>query len=153
MFKLKSALAYGWAFLATPVVLATFVSLGSLPGALIDATGMRVSPWMVGGDVAREIEHPGYKTTLRQPVFEGLLGPRSTGFVLVEWSPAKGQTLPPHVIESVDYDSDGAADFTIDLDVAAVRATLTAKSSRVLDIERVFDFKTERAARVRLLRQ
>jgi hypothetical protein len=153
MSKLKSRLAYTWALLATPIVLATFLGIPFFAKGLVHATGVRISPWIVGGDVAREIEHPGYRAKLRRPVFDGLIGPRATGFVLVEWQPVAGATLPPRIQESVDYDGDGAADFTVDLDVAALRATLTAKSRRVLGIERVYDLKAERAVRVRLRRE
>jgi hypothetical protein len=152
MRRLKSGVAYAWAFLATPIVLATFVGIPVFSKGLIRATGVRISPWLVGGDVAREIEHTGYRTRLRRPVFEGLVGQRSTGRVLVEWLPAEGASLPTQIRESVDYDSDGTADFTVDLDVRAVRAALTAHSPRVLGLERVYDLKAQRAITVRLSR-
>ncbi len=152
--SLKSGLAYAWAFLATPVVLVTFFSLGGgSPQLFVRLTGARISPRLVAGEVVRTVEHAGYKTLLRQPVFDGLFGPRATGFVLVEWAPAKDASLPARIEERIDYDNDGTADFAIALDVAAGRATLGEKSPRVLDVERVFNLKENRAVKVALRRE
>jgi hypothetical protein len=153
MVKLKSLFAYAWVLLATPIVLATFMGYRSFSRTLAEATGVKVSPWFVGGDVVREIEHGGYRTVLRRPVFKGLVGQRSTGFVQVEWQPAEGLSLPELVKESVDYDGDGTDDFAVSLETAANRATLASHSARVLGVERVYDLGRERAIRVRLRRQ
>ena len=153
MRMLKSLGAYTWAALATPVVLATFLGIPFFSRALVAATGVKVTPWYLGGDVVREIPHDGYRTVLRRPVFDGLIGQRSTGFVQVEWFPAEGASLPGVVSEDVDYDGDGSADFTVELDTVANRATVVAHSPRVLGLEHVYKTSPERVIRVRLRRQ
>jgi len=153
MAKLKSLGAYAWAGLATPIVLATFVGIPFFSRALVAATGVRISPRYVGGDVAREILHQGYRTVLRRPVFDGLFGPRSTGFVQIEWFPADGSKLPDVVREAIDYDGDGSADFWVELDTRANRATLIAYSRRVLGVEHVYATSPERVIRVGLRRE
>jgi hypothetical protein len=153
MGKLKSLGAYTWAVLATPIVLATFLGISFFSRALAVGTGVKISPWYLGGDVVREIDHGGYRTVLRRPVFEGLIGQRSTGFVQVEWFPAEGTSLPGLVREGIDYDSDGSADFTVELDTVANRATVAAHSPRVLGLEHVYKTSPERVVRVALRRQ
>jgi hypothetical protein len=153
MRKLKSFGAYTWAALATLVVLATFVYIGPFSRAIVAATGVKVSPWYLGGDVVRETTHEGYRTVLRRPVFDGLIGQRSKGFVQVEWFPAEGATLPTSLREGIDYDNDGAPDFTVELDTVANRAIVTPLSPRVLGLERVYKTSPERVIRVSLLRR
>jgi hypothetical protein len=153
MSKLKSLLAHTWVLLATPILLVTFVRMPFLAGLLADTSGVKISPWYVGGDVVRETEHPGYRTVLRRPVFDALIGQRSTGFVQIEWLPAEGAVLPARIEEAVDYDADGVADFTVDLDTAANQATVTAHSARVLGLTRVYRLEKERVIRIGLRRE
>jgi len=153
MGKLKSIGAYTWAALATLVVLATFLGIGPFSRAIVAATGLKVSPWYLGGDVVRETTHAGYRTVLRRPVFDGLIGQRSKGFVQVEWFPAEGAALPASLREDVDYDGDGSTDFTVDLDTVANRALVTSASPRVLGLERVYKTSPERVIRVALRRK
>lgn len=153
MAKLKSLLAHTWVLLATPIVLATFVGMDSWGALLVRASGVRISPWFVGGEVMRETEHPDYRTVLRQPVFDALIGQRSVGFTQVEWLPAPGAALPARIEESVDYDGDGVVDFRVDLDTAANRARIEALSPRVLGLGRIYELENERVIRVRLRRE
>ncbi len=153
MAKLKSLLAHGWVLLATPIVLLTFVGMDGWSALLVRTTGVKISPWHVGGEVIRETEHPGYRTVLRRPVFDALIGQRSVGFTQVEWLPERGSALPARIEESVDYDGDGAADFAVDLDTAANQARVTPLSPRVLGLERTYRLEGERVIRVRLRRE
>jgi hypothetical protein len=152
MSRLKSALALALAALATPVVLATFMGIGSWSKALAEATGVVISPWYTGGEVARTVPHDGYRALVRRPVFDGLIGPRAEGFVQVEWSPGEGMALPAALREEVDAEGDGRIDFVVVLNTAANRATVQALSGTVLGLERVYDLGAERAVRVRLRR-
>jgi hypothetical protein len=153
MTTLKSVLATGWAALATPLVLATFMGNGALSHWLARATGVVVSPWYTGGEVARQIEHTGYRTLVRRPIFDALVGQRPEGFVQVEWLPAQGASLPETLREAIDYDGDGVADFTIDLGTRSNTATLTPHTPRVLGLERVYRLEREKVVRVRLRRE
>jgi hypothetical protein len=152
MSKLKSALALALAALATPVVLATFMGMGTWAKALAEGTGVVISPWYTGGEVARTVAHEGHRTLVRRPVFDGLIGPRAEGFVQVEWTPDEGKALPAALREEVDADGDGRADFVVDLDTVANRGNVAPLSPAVLGLERVYDLGAERAVRVRLRR-
>jgi hypothetical protein len=152
MRKLKSALALTLAALATPVVLVTFMGMGPLARTLAEGTGVVISPWYTGGEVARTVAHEGHRTLVRRPVFDGLLSPRAEGFVQVEWTPDDGRTLPLSLREEVDADGDGRADFVVDLDTAVNQATVQPLSRAVLGLERVYVLGAERAVRVRLRR-
>ena len=153
MSKLKSLLAHAWVLLATPIVLMTFMGMNHWSAVLVSTTGVKISPWQVGGDVMREIEHPGYRTVLRRPVFDALIGQRSTGFVQVEWLPAQGGPLPARIEEDVVYDADGVVDFSVDLETATNQARVAARSPRVLGLGRTYKLEGERVIRVRLRRE
>jgi hypothetical protein len=153
MKRLISFLAHTWALVATPIVLGTFMANDSLSALLADGTGVTVSPWHSGGPIARETQHDGYRTVLRQPVFAGLVGQRAIGFVQVEWIPADGRDLPDPIRDSVDYDGDGSADFSVELATRANRATVSPHSARVLGLEHVFSLERDCAIRVRLRRE
>jgi hypothetical protein len=151
MTRLRSVLAVSWAVLATPIVVGTFVGLSFLSHGLAAGTGIRISPWFTGGEVVRTIEHDGYRTLVRRPVFDGLLSERDRGFVQVEWAPLEGRSLPARLREEVD--GDGAADFVIHLDTGANQATVDPLSPRVLGLQRVYDLGVEKAVRVELRRR
>ena len=153
MSKLKSLLAHTWALLAIPILMATFMGIPFFSRLLADSSGVKVSPWYVGGDVTREIDHGAYRTVLRRPVFDALIGQRAIGFVQIEWLPAQGAVLPAHIQEAIDYDGDGTADFDVELDVAANHAAIVPHSSRVLGLARIYNLKDERVIRVGLRRQ
>jgi hypothetical protein len=153
MRKLKSVFAHAWAALATPIVLATFIGIPFFSQALAHGTGVKISPWFIGGEVQREIDHEGYRTILRRPVFDGLIGQRSHGFVQIEWQPLAGGPLPPRILEEIDYDRDGSVGFTVALETAANRALVSARSARVLGLERVYDLPDELVIRVALRRK
>jgi hypothetical protein len=152
MLKMKSALALAWAALATPIVLGTFIGIPWWSRALAEGTGVVVSPWYTGGELARTVAHDGYRTLVRRPVFDGLIAPRAEGFVQVEWAPDPGRALPLVLREEVDADGDGRIDFVVDLDTAANRAMVQGISTSVLGLERVYDLRAEKAVRVRLRR-
>jgi hypothetical protein len=104
------------------------------------------------GEVAREVRHDAYRTLVRRPVFDGLVGQRADGFVQVEWAPDEGKALPAALREEVDVDGDGRADFVVHLDTVANRGTVQPFSAAVGGLERVYDLGAERAVRVRLRR-
>jgi len=137
------------AALAIPVAIATFVGMDFFSRGLIAATGLKVSPWMNGGDVIHVVEHGGYQTQIHQPVFDGLFGEKKEGFVQVDWTPLKN--LPPGISEEVDFDWDGRADFKINLDVEAVSAKITKGNSQVKSLEGCYKLKDGRAVRVWLI--
>lgn len=146
----KAILGYGWALLALPIVLATFIGMNGWAKGFAQLTGLRISPWMTGGEVVTEVEHEGYTTSVYEPVFRGLIGERKTGFVQIRWAPGEGLSLPDELTDQIDFDNDGAVDFAVTLDTRTNEATLDARSPNALSINGVIDMERERAVRVNL---
>ena len=153
MKRVRSWLAYTWVALATPLILATFVGRSFFARALAEGTGVTVSPWITGGELLTESTRDGYRIVIRQPVFDGLLGPRSTGFVQVEWLPDEGRDLPDTLEAFVDYDLDGGVDFVVAMNARENRATLVMAGGAVMGIDRVYNLPRDRVVRVALNRE
>ena len=85
MKRLFSFLGYTWAAIALPMVLATFVGNNFWAAKLASSTGVTISPWFSGGEVARTIDHGTYQTQIHRPVFEGLFREKKKGFVQVDF--------------------------------------------------------------------
>ena len=111
--KLKSFLGYFIAVMMVPVVFVTLMGMGPLATGLVEATGVVISPWFTGGEVTRTITHGAYDTRIHRPVFDALVGERREGFVQIVWGPAA--SLPGTIVEDIDYNNDGRADFQITL--------------------------------------
>jgi len=149
MNKVRAVLGITWATLALPLVLVTFVGNGYFSKGLASATGITVTPWYTGGELTQVVGHGTYSTLIHRPVFDGLFGPRTSGFVQVNWEPASG--LPTTLEERIDYDRDGNADFLIRLDPSTGEAQLTAYSRAVKGIEQVYRLRNGWAVRVSLV--
>ncbi len=151
MSRIKAYLAYGWAFLAAPLVLATFIGMDSFAGRLVAVTGLHVHPLYTGGEVVQTIDHGAYLTLVRRPVFDGLVGQRGRGFVQIQWQP-KDANLPDLVEEQIALDADSAKAFTIRLDTNTSRAELKVSDPRVLSVAEVLTIGNARIARINLKR-
>src|SRR5208283_1816944 len=145
MSTVRKFLGYSWAVMTIPLVLVLFFGLQSWAKLLAQSTGVRVSPWMTGGEIVRTLPHEGYETRIHRPVFDGLLGPRARGFVQVDWVVVPPATkLPERIGEEIDYDDDGVADFAVELNSKANRAALKPLQPAVLGCERVILLKNGR---------
>jgi hypothetical protein len=147
---IKSGLGYTWAVLCLVIVLATFVGLNFWSNTLAQGTGIQVSPRYTGGEVQRSVDHGQYLTLLHRPVFDGLLGERSEGFVQIDWTPKDQQSLPALIEEEFDIDGDGTGDFSIRLDTVAAKADLIKKKPWVQAADSVIAVDKELILRVRL---
>jgi len=147
---LKSSLGFTWAALCIVIVLGTFIGMPFWSKGLADVTGIKVSPWYVGGEVSRTIDHEGYQTLLRRPVFEGLVGERAEGFVQIDWVPKEGRVLPAVIDEELDLNGDGSPDMALRLDTAGNSARIAGQTPWILGIEKVIVADQERILRVRL---
>lgn len=148
MQTIKPIIGYAWAACAVLVVLACFIGSDYFSHRLAAATGITISPWFSGGEVAATTEHGTYRALIHRPVFDGLFSERQDGFVQIKWEPH--QALPATITETIDYNGDGATDFTIVLDTTSGKASLSGQSPTVRGIERTFKLKTGWAVRVLL---
>lgn len=148
MSKLKSILGYIAASLSIPIILATFMAMPFWSELLVSATGVTISPWFTGGEVARTVDHDTYRTDIHRPIFDALIGERKEGFVQVDWTPL--QALPARIDEEIDVDGDGQADFRVEWDTGSDQATLTSYASWVLGLEGTYRLEDSLAVRVTL---
>jgi hypothetical protein len=149
--KIRSYLAYSWAVLAAPIVLATFMGMEPLAAKFVAVTGLHVHPIYTGGEVARTLDHGTYQTLIHRPVFDGLIGLRDTGFVQIQWQ-AKDANLPASIDEQIDFDADGTNDFRIHLNTATQEVGIEPADARVLSADRAIAVPNGRIVRVNLRR-
>lgn len=152
MSRIKAYLAYGWAFLAAPLLLATFLGMEPLAKGLVTLTGLRVHPLYTGGEIARTISHGQYKTVVHRPVFDGLVGPRSQGFIQIAWQPEGAVALPERIDEQIDPVADGIGGLRIHLDTKTNDATLETSDNHVLSVAEVLTVENNRIVRINLKR-
>jgi hypothetical protein len=148
MSKSTTIAGYTIAALATPLVLATFIGLPFWAGKLVSATGLKVSPLYTGGEVLRTVDHETYKTLIHKPVFDGLLCPRSKGFIQVDWTPM--DSLPATIDETIDIYGNGQTDFHIELDSKTGAVKLTPSNSQILGLQGTYKLKKSWTVRVSL---
>ena len=147
MSRLKSILGYIWAILAIPIVLTTFIHNGFWAKGLAEATGVEVSPWFTGGDIAGTQIYEEYRTEIHRPVFDGLLGERDEGFVQVNWVP-KEEELPPVISEEIDYNRDGSIDFSIELNTHTNEVSLKPYSDKVISVQSILNVDNGKVVRI-----
>ncbi len=152
MKRIRKFLAYVWALMAVPILLATFMGNHVWAGKLVNSTGLKVSPLYTGGEVAQTIKHEGYETLIHQPVFDGLLCERKNGFVQVGWK-ATGDKLPELIDDTIDFDNDGNNDFRIKLNTMTNTGQLDGNSPEVVSLGKVLVLKNERIVRVSLKKE
>lgn len=146
--KLKATLGYVMAAAAFIIVIVTFVGNDALSRIFARTTGMTVSPRYSGGEVIRTVDHGTYKSLIHRAVFDGLFSDRSDGFIQVNWY---GQPPWPRKIEeAVDYDSDGAVDFTVTLDTQNLTADLSTQNPSVTGIAKTYRLDRGFAVRISL---
>jgi hypothetical protein len=145
MTRVKAFLGYSMAVLLLPFTMAVFLGLGNWSNMLVN-TGLRVSPWYTGDAVARTLSHGNYETRIHKPVFMGLVGETSTGFVQVDWAPR--DNVPAVLDEEIDYDNDGKIDFRLTWNVGSGEIVLVPHSPAVLGLEGKYQLKEAWAVRV-----
>ncbi len=147
--KIKSLLGYFLAALMVPVVFVTLMGMGPLAQGLVKITGVVISPWYTGGEVVGTAAHGAYETRIHRPVFDALIGERREGFVQVVWGPAAA--LPETVIEEIDYDNNGQADFQITLHPKSKTAEWRAYSEKATGLEGPYAIGDGVGVRIKLI--
>ena len=124
---------YAWAIACVVAVLATFIGNTYFSHKFASATGITVSPRFSGGEIVRSIDHGAYRTVIRRPVYDGLIGERKNGFIQIEW---QSLTVLPAVIEDgIDFTGDGKEDFSFRLDTIAGSGKLTPHDPSVIAVQ------------------
>jgi hypothetical protein len=149
MKKIRTILAYIFAAMAVPILLATFIGSDFWAKKLVAGTGLAVSPWYTGGEVTSVLERRQYKLAVHRPVFDGLFGSRASGFIQLDIEPA-GETLPAEIVEKIDIDADGSSDFQITVDTANKTAKINSTDPRICGVENVTAVGEKRLIRVLL---
>jgi len=144
--KLKPIFGYAWAVLALIIVIATFAGNRYFSHRLASATGITVSPRLTGGDIMRTDDHGSYRAIVHRPVFDGLIGERSTGFIQIDWE--SSGALPPVVAERIDLDREKPVRLLVRLDTRTAAATATDDKGSGMAIEHVYRLPTGWAVRV-----
>ena len=145
----KKIIGYSLAFLAIPLVLATFIGMDFWGSRLAATTGVQVSPWYTGNDVSHTVNHGSYELRVHRPVFDGLLRESREGFVQIDWAPL--ESVPATVDEEIDWNADGVSDFSVSMDTRNKTAKLTPHTPDVTGLEGPFKLKAGYSVRVGLL--
>ncbi len=148
--KIRSFLAYFLAALMVPVVFVTLRGMQPLAQELVKITGVVISPWYTGGEVARVVTHGAYETRIHRPVFDALVGERQEGFVQVVWSPTTA--LPETVVETIDYDNNRQVDFLVTLHPKTKAAEWQAYSDKAYGMEGPYEIGDGMGVRIKLYR-
>jgi len=150
--KIKSLLGWSWAAAGLVIVLATFMGNNFWAEGLVKVTGLKVSPWFSGGEIARTVEHNGYRTLVHEPVFDGLIGKRAEGFVRIDWKKTDGGQLPARFEEDLDLNGDGRADCRLALDTTAPAASIVTPPPGFLSLEAAVPIKDGVTVQIKLRR-
>jgi hypothetical protein len=133
MKVIRSIAGFAWATASIAVAVMLFSSLGVWEKKLIYEGGITTSPRFTGGEVIQSIGHTGYVADLHRPVFDGILGDASRGFIQIDWKTSGGE-LPARIDEDFDYDGDGKRDFAVSLDTRKNTASLKSYAKEIVAI-------------------
>jgi len=134
----------------TLVVLVTFMGMNFWAERLVAMTNLKVSPRFTGGEVRETVDHGTYLTLIHRPVFDRLVREASDGFVQVVWK--SESPLPGTIIETVDYNHDGKADFLATINTETLETHITPYTTQVKGLESALKIKKGVAIRVQLIK-
>lgn len=149
MKNIRTIMAYSWAALGVPLILATFLGMPTWAKLLVDTTGLKVAPKFSGGEIVHTIEHDGYSTLIHKPSFDGLLRPCKEGFVQIDWKSIAG-LFPERISEIIDYDQNGSVDFFVEIQTQTNQVTFKALDSPVIAPDPLISVPSGKILRVRL---
>ena len=132
MKKLLSIIGYSWAVLCLILIPATFVGNNAFANMLAKLSFMKVNARYSGGDADHVIAKSDYKIEINKPVFTALFGESSKGFVQVKW--VVGKELPPAIIDTIDFDSNGIPDFSVNIDTKTGKTEFKSFDKNVLGL-------------------
>jgi hypothetical protein len=128
MKKVKTVLGIFWAVLCLVLIIILFPGLNGFSAKMGSLPFMKINPNYTGGEISKQIVMESCTLVVRKPVFDGLIGERKKGFVQLDWRGG----LPDIINDTVDYNSDGKADFSIKIDRKNSSTELRPLSPEVL---------------------
>jgi hypothetical protein len=111
MKRLIPFLGYGAAILTVLFAVAFPLKLFPIFQSLVGSLDLKIAPWFSGGETAFVIDRGGYQIKVYHPVYPGLMGEGSKGFVQLVWQPRSA--LPSQVQDAIDLNRDGTVDCEI----------------------------------------
>ena len=130
MKKIKIVAGIAWAFAALILILILFPGLNSFSASVSRLPFMKINPNYTGGEVARRYINDGCTLDVRKPVFDGFLRERKSGFIQLDW---RGD-VPDNIIDTIDYDQDNNADFSININRSVPKTTIFCFNRKVEDV-------------------
>ncbi len=130
MSTIKATLGYTIAAICILFAMTTFAGNFYAGRLLIKSAGLKISPWLIGGEVVRAVNHGDYKTVIHKAVFKGLLWEREKGFIQIDWE--KEKRIPARIDESIDYDGDTMPDLRIVYDTERDKADVSSTHFKLL---------------------
>lgn len=133
MKKLRTIPAYIWAAACFILIPVTFINIDVLAEKLARLPFMKIHPKYSGGDERIAYIKNGLHVTVFEPVYSGIKGKGSDGFVQVKF--AGTNDLPATINEAIDYDLNGDPDFKVSVYTADGATTLEKLNSHVKSIQ------------------
>jgi hypothetical protein len=112
---------------------------------------MKIHPKFSGGKVVRSYLRKGLQVTLHEPVFSGISGKGSRGFVQVSF--AAIDSLPGKIHEIIDYNSDDIPDFAVSVNTKTGVTLLDVAGPQVISLQVSSRVKADWVVRVNIKRQ
>jgi hypothetical protein len=148
MKKIKIITGITWAFVCLFFMILLFPQLNTFSSSAARLPFMKINPNYTGGEVAGKYVTENCTLVVHEPVFDGLIKERKTGFVQVDW---RGK-LADKFIDTIDYDLDKKPDFIIQIDRTSLETVLNPLTSKVKDVNVSTPASYGWAARINLKR-
>jgi hypothetical protein len=132
MKTILSIIGYSWAVICILLIPLTFIGNGSFANMLAKQSFMKVNARYSGGDIDHYLIKKDYKLEVYKPIFTALIGESSEGFVQVKW--VVGKELPPAICDTIDFDNNGAPDFSVNIDTKTGKTELKAFDKNVTNL-------------------
>jgi hypothetical protein len=148
MKKLLFIPAYIWAFACFLLIPVTFIKNDTLAEQLARLPFMKIHPKYSGGKENRTYMANGLLITVNEPVYGGIKGRRSNGFVQVKFSGTN--KLPAAIHETVDFDFNGQPDFEVSINTGNGVTELARLNPHVKSLEISSKVKNDWVIRVNI---
>jgi len=133
MKKIRIIPAYIWAAACFILIPITFIKNDALAEKLARLPFMKIHPRYSGGDERIAYINKGLHITVFEPVYSGIKGKGSDGFVQVKF--AGTNKMPGTINEAIDYDLNGDPDFEVSINTSDGVTTLEKLNNHVQSVQ------------------